>query len=77
MMTASAASAPANNGGSNNGASFVSTPNTPAGNAVLTVVSGLPAQPNGPNPLGGYPYVLLRDSFGNALATFRRKYRAS
>jgi hypothetical protein len=47
----------------------VSTPNAPSGNAVLTIVSGLPpAQPNGPNPLGGYPYVLLRDNFGNALA---------
>ena len=68
MMTASAASGPANNGGSNNGGSSVSASNAPAGNAVLTIVSGLPAQPNGPNPLGGYPYVLLRDSFGNALA---------
>jgi hypothetical protein len=64
VMTASATGAPANGGGSS-----VATPNAPSGNAVLTIVSGLPpAQPNGPNPLGGYPYVLLRDNFGNALA---------
>jgi hypothetical protein len=64
MMAASTTGAPANSGGSS-----VSTPNAPSGNAVLTIVSGLPpAQPNGPNPLGGYPYVLLRDNFGNALA---------
>ena len=63
-MTAAATGAPANGGGSS-----VSTPNAPSGNAVLTIVSGLqPAQPNGANPLGGYPYVLLRDNFGNALA---------
>jgi hypothetical protein len=64
VMAASATGAAANGGGSS-----VSTPNAPSGNAVLTIVSGLPpAQPNGPNPLGGYPYVLLRDNFGNALA---------
>jgi hypothetical protein len=64
MMTAATTGAPANGGGSS-----VSTPNAPSGNAVLTIASGLPpAQPNGPNPLGGYPYVLLRENFGNALA---------
>ena len=40
----------------------------PLGNATLSIVSGLPAQPGTPNPLAGRPYVLLRDSYANALA---------
>jgi len=54
--------APANGGGS------LSTPQAPLGNATLSIVSGFPAQPNVPNPLAGRPYVLLRDSYANALA---------
>ena len=46
------------------GGNVISTPNAPLGNAVLTIVSGFAA----PNPLAGYPYTLLKDSFGNALA---------
>jgi hypothetical protein len=46
---------------------LVSTPNAPLGNAVLTVASGFPAQPNAANPLAGAPYTLLRDDFANAL----------
>jgi len=54
--------APANNGGR------LSTPAAPLGNAILSIVSGFPAQPNTPNALAGRPYVLLRDSYENALA---------
>jgi hypothetical protein len=43
----------------------LSTPQKPLGNATLSIVSGL----NGaPNPLANHPYVLLRDSYANALA---------
>ena len=45
----------------------LSTPNAPTGNAVLTVVSGFPAQPGVLNPLAGRPYVLLRDDYDTAL----------
>lgn len=45
----------------------LSTPNAPTGNAVLTVVSGFPAQPGILNPLAGRPYVLLRDDYDTAL----------
>jgi hypothetical protein len=38
------------------------------GNATLSIVSGLPAQPGAPNALAGRPYVLLRDSYANVLA---------
>jgi hypothetical protein len=60
-MTAAAA-APGTKGGG------LSTPAAPLGNAALSIVSGLPAQPGTPNPLAGRPYVLLRDSYGDALA---------
>lgn len=60
--TASAPGAPPSAGGP-----VISIPNAPLGNAVLTIVSGFPAQPNVLNPLAGYPYTLLRDSFANAL----------
>jgi hypothetical protein len=57
-----AGAAPDNNGGR------LSTPAAPLGNAALSLASGIPAQPGAPNPLAGRPYVLLRDSYGNALA---------
>jgi hypothetical protein len=50
------------------GPSTLSTPAAPLGNATLSIVSGFPAQPGVPNPLAGRPYVLLRDSYANALA---------
>jgi hypothetical protein len=62
MMASAAAprsAAPDNNGGT------LSTPSTPLGNATLSIVSALPGTPN---PLAGRPYVLLRDSYANALA---------
>ena len=46
----------------------LSTPAAPLGNAILSIVSGFPAQAGAPNPLAGRPYVLLRDSYANALA---------
>ncbi len=46
----------------------LSTPQAPLGNATLSVASGFPAQPGVPNPLAGRPYVLLRSSYGGALA---------
>jgi hypothetical protein len=58
----------ANNGGTNNGGGTLSTPAAPLGNAALSIVSGLSAQPGMPNPLAGRPYVLLRHSYANALA---------
>jgi hypothetical protein len=51
-----------------NGAGGLSTPAAPLGNAILSVIPGLPAQPGAPNPLAGRPYVLLRSSYGNAIA---------
>jgi hypothetical protein len=60
-MMASAASPAAPGGG-------LSTPTAPLGNATLTIVSGLAPQPGVPNPLAGHPYILLRDTYANALA---------
>jgi hypothetical protein len=57
-----AATATANGGGT------LSTPAAPLGNATLAIVSGFHAQAGVPNPLAGRPYVLLRDSYGDALA---------
>ena len=57
-----ATATPDNNGGR------LSTPAAPLGNATLSIVSGLPAQPGTPNALAGRPYILLRDSYANALA---------
>jgi hypothetical protein len=51
-----------------NGGGTLSIPDAPLGNATLSVASGFPAQPGVPNPLAGHPYILLRDSYGNALA---------
>jgi hypothetical protein len=52
----------------NNAGGSLSTPAAPLGNATLSIVSGFPAQTGAPNPLAGRPYVLLRDSYANALA---------
>jgi hypothetical protein len=46
----------------------LSTPQAPLGNATLAIVSGLPAQAGAQNPLAGRPYILLRESYGDALA---------
>jgi hypothetical protein len=46
----------------------LATPAAPLGNATLSIVSGFHTQPGVPNPLAGRPYVLLRDSYANALA---------
>ncbi len=54
--------------GTANGGGTLSTPAAPLGNATLSIVSGFPAQPGAPNPLAGRPYVLLRDSYADALA---------
>jgi hypothetical protein len=54
--------------GTTNAGGTLSTPAAPLGNATLSVVSGFPAQPGAPNPLAGRPYVLLRDSYANAIA---------
>ena len=51
-----------------NGGGSLSTPAAPLGNATLAIVSGFPSQAGAPNPLAGRPYVLLRDSYGDALA---------
>ena len=50
------------------GGTGLATPAAPLGNAILTIVSGFPAQAGAPNPLAGHPYVLLRDSLANTLA---------
>jgi hypothetical protein len=63
-ITAAAPSGAAGNAGG----PVLSSPNAPLGNAVLTIVSGFPAQPNAVNPLAGYPYVLTRESFASAVA---------
>jgi len=63
MMNAAApASGPAGGGGG------LSTPAAPLGNAVLSVIPGLAAQPGAPNPFAGHPYVLLRSSYADAIA---------
>jgi len=62
MMNAAApASGPAGGGG-------LSTPAAPLGNAILSVIPGLAAQPGAPNPFAGHPYVLLRSSYADAIA---------
>jgi hypothetical protein len=65
VATASAATpgtAAYNNGG------VLSTPQAPLGNAMLSIVSGIPAQAGTPNPLAGRPYLLLRWSCADSLA---------
>jgi hypothetical protein len=49
-----------------NGGGTLSTPSAPLGNATLSIVSGFPV--GAQNPLAAHPYVLLRDSYANALA---------
>jgi hypothetical protein len=61
MTSSSAATSPSA------GTPTISMPDAPLGNAVLTIVSGFPAQPNVANQFGGYPYVLLRASFRDAV----------
>jgi hypothetical protein len=46
----------------------LATPAAPLGNAILSIVSGFPSQAGAPNPLAGISFVLLRDSYANALA---------
>ena len=46
----------------------LSVPEKPLGNAVLSIVSGLPSSAGAANPLAGRPYILLRDSYANVLA---------
>jgi hypothetical protein len=46
----------------------LSTPAAPLGNATLSIVSGFPRQAGAPNPLASRPFVLLRDSYADALA---------
>jgi hypothetical protein len=58
----------ANAGTPNNSGGRLSTPAAPLGNATLSIMSGLPAQSGVPDALAGRPYVLLRDSYANALA---------
>jgi len=67
MMASSAGGAAAINGGGTL-AGTLSTPQAPLGNATLSIASGLAAQPGTPNPLAARPYVLLRHSYGDALA---------
>ena len=49
------------------GGGRLSSVNAPTGNAVLTIVSGFPAQAGVMNPLAGHPYVLLRDDYDGAI----------
>jgi hypothetical protein len=48
------------------GGGRLSTPQAPLGNATLSIMSGLPAQA-GTSPLAGRPFILLRESYGDAL----------
>ena len=61
MNAAEGNSGPASGGG-------LSTPAAPLGNAVLSVIPGLAAQPGAPNPFAGRPYVLLRMSYADTVA---------
>ncbi len=62
---ASAGSASAAGGGKGR----LSTPGAPTGNAVLSVLDGMPAQAGAQNPLAGRPYVLLRTSLQAAITS--------
>ena len=46
----------------------LSTPAAPTGNAVLSVIPGLAAQPGAPSPFAGRTIVLLRASYEEVLA---------
>jgi hypothetical protein len=65
-MMNTAAGAPSSAGGPAGGG--LSTAAAPLGNAVLSVVPGLAAQPGAPNPFAGHPYVLLRSRYADAIA---------
>ncbi len=56
-------------GASNNNGGNLSASNAPLGNATLSIVSGFPATPGQSNPLGNHPYVLLRNSFNDTIAS--------
>jgi hypothetical protein len=45
----------------------MATTAAPTGNAILTVISGLPTTQGQLNPLAGHPYVLLKDDLATAL----------
>jgi hypothetical protein len=66
MNAATQAGGPA--GGPAGSGGGLSTPAAPLGNAVLSVIPGLAAQPGAPNPFAGHPYVLLRSSYADAIA---------
>jgi hypothetical protein len=66
--TATNASAGNRGGAPDNLGGSLSTPDKPLGNAVLSIASKFPAQPGAANPLGGRPYVLLRNSYANVVA---------
>jgi len=42
-------------------------PLAPTGNATLSIGSGFPITPGTANPLAAHPYVLMRDSYANAI----------
>jgi hypothetical protein len=46
----------------------MATPTAPTGTASLSIGSGFAATPGTADPLAGHPYVLLRDSYANAIA---------
>ncbi len=46
---------------------LANTQNAPTGNAVLTILSGLPAPAGAPSALAGHPYILLRDDFATVV----------
>ena len=54
--------------GLDNGGGTLSVPEAPLGNATLSIVSGFPKEAGAPNPLGGRPYVILRDSYADVVA---------
>ena len=51
-----------------NGGGNVSIPSSPLGDAILSIVPGLPVPQGSQNPLAGHPFVLLRSSYADALA---------
>jgi hypothetical protein len=67
VMNASSSGGSGGNSGTAGGGGL-STSAAPLGNAVLSVIPGLPAQPGAPNPFAGRPYVLLRSSYADAVA---------
>ena len=68
MMAAGSSPAGSSPAAPNNNGGILSTPAAPLGNATLSVVPGLPPLAGAPNPLAGRPFILLRHSYGSALA---------